>query len=60
MCDLSAFMSMADMKPADTLSDGVAEGFMRISQKCTQRNKKKRCSMDEVRVYMPNLSILIM
>lgn len=45
--DLLAFMSISDRKSTDTL-DGVANTFMMVSQKCTQRNFKKRCSMNEV------------
>jgi hypothetical protein len=46
--DLLAFRSICDVKPADTLDEGVANTFMTVSQKCTLRNLKKRCSMNEV------------
>ena len=46
--DLASFKSLSDKKPSQPVSDTFADAFMNVSQKSTQKNYKKRCSMDEV------------
>lgn len=47
-CDLSTFISLCDARPTDILGDRLAEAFMSVSEKCTHKSSKKRCSIDEV------------
>lgn len=46
--DSETFRSMADKKPTDSLSEKVIVAFMKVSSKTTQKNHKKRRSMDQV------------
>ena len=46
--DLASFKSMSDKKPSQPVSDTFADTFMNVTRKSTQKNYKKRCSIDEV------------
>ena len=45
------FAASADVKVSLTPSEEVAKVFLNIIQRCTQRNYKRRCVMDEVCVH---------
>jgi hypothetical protein len=45
----SCFKSGADANIKDNdLDDTVVQAFMLVSERCTERNYKKRCTMEEV------------
>ena len=46
--DLASFKSLSDKKPSQPVSVTFADAFMNVTQMSTQKNYKKRCSMDEV------------
>lgn len=46
--DLASFKSLSDKKLSQPVSDTFANSFMIVTHKSTQKNFKKRCSMDEV------------
>ena len=45
--DSQRFKCCADDKPG-VPPDSAVQIFMEVTQKCTQKNHKKRCNMDEV------------